>query len=29
VALYRMEQQDDGSWRIGGVTLHPIEERGT
>jgi len=28
VALYKMERQDDGSWRIGGVTLHPTGERG-
>jgi hypothetical protein len=28
VALYRMERQSDGSWRIAGVTLHPTGERG-
>lgn len=28
VALYRMERQADGSWRIAGVTLHPTGERG-
>lgn len=28
VALYRMEKQPDGSWRIAGVTLHPTDERG-
>lgn len=28
IALYRMEQQSDGRWRIAGVTLHPIGERG-
>lgn len=28
-ALYEMERQEDGSWRIGGVTLHPNGERGT
>ena len=28
VALYRMERQPDGSWRIAGVTLHPTGERG-
>lgn len=28
IALYRMQRQDDGSWRIAGVTLHPIAERG-
>lgn len=28
IALYRMEQQGDGSWRIAGVTLHPVDERG-
>ena len=28
IALYRMEEQPDGSWRIAGVTLHPIAERG-
>ncbi len=28
VALYRMERQHDGSWRIAGVTLHPTGERG-
>lgn len=28
IALYRMEAQPDGSWRIAGVTLHPIAERG-
>lgn len=28
IALYRMERQPDGSWRIAGVTLHPIAERG-
>jgi hypothetical protein len=28
VALYRMERQFDGSWRIAGVTLHPTGERG-
>lgn len=28
IALYRMEHQPDGSWRIAGVTLHPIAERG-
>tara|TARA_R110002110_G_scaffold415612_7_gene652397 strand:- start:204925 stop:205368 length:444 start_codon:yes stop_codon:yes gene_type:complete len=28
VALYRMERQTDGSWRIAGVTLHPTGERG-
>jgi hypothetical protein len=28
IALYRMQQQDDGSWRIAGVTLHPVDERG-
>lgn len=28
VALYRMQQQADGSWRIAGVTLHPTGERG-
>lgn len=28
VALYQMEKQDDGSWRIAGVTLHPTGERG-
>ena len=27
VALYQMERQPDGSWRIAGVTLHPIGER--
>ncbi len=28
IALYRMERQPDDSWRIAGVTLHPIAERG-
>lgn len=28
IVLYRMERQEDGSWRIAGVTLHPIAERG-
>jgi len=28
VALYRMQRQADGSWRIAGVTLHPTGERG-
>ena len=28
IALYRMEEQPDGNWRIAGVTLHPIAERG-
>jgi len=28
IALYRMEEQPDGSWRIAGVTLHPIAELG-
>lgn len=28
IALYRMQQQEDGSWRIAGVTLHPVDERG-
>jgi len=28
IALYRMQRQEDGSWRIAGVTLHPIAERG-
>jgi len=28
VALYQMERQSDGSWRIAGVTLHPTGERG-
>ncbi len=28
VALYRMERQSDGRWRIAGVTLHPSGERG-
>jgi len=28
VALYRMERQSNGSWRIAGVTLHPTGERG-
>ncbi len=28
VALYQMERQPDGSWRIAGVTLHPTGERG-
>jgi hypothetical protein len=28
MALSRMEEQPDGSWRIAGVTLHPISERG-
>lgn len=28
IALYRMQRLDDGSWRIAGVTLHPIAERG-
>jgi len=28
IALYRMQQQEDGSWRIAGVTLHPVNERG-
>lgn len=28
IALYRMERQADGSWRIAGVTLHPTGERG-
>jgi len=28
VALYQMERQSDGSWRIAGVTLHPTSERG-
>jgi hypothetical protein len=27
VALYIMERQADGSWRIGGVTLHALAER--
>lgn len=29
VALYRMERQADGSWRIAGVSLHPTGERAT
>ncbi len=28
IALYQMQQQEDGSWRIAGVTLHPVDERG-
>lgn len=28
IALYRMQEQSDGSWRIAGVTLHPVDERG-
>jgi hypothetical protein len=28
VAMYRMERQSDGRWRIAGVTLHPTDERG-
>jgi len=28
VALYRMERQSGGHWRIAGVTLHPTGERG-
>lgn len=28
IALYRMERQPDGSWRIGGVTVHRTGERG-
>lgn len=28
IALYRMQEQSDGSWRIAGVTLHPVNERG-
>ncbi len=28
IALYRMERQRDGTWRIAGVTLHPTGERG-
>lgn len=28
IALYRMQAQKDGSWRIAGVTLHPVDERG-
>lgn len=29
VAMYRMEEQPDGSWRIAGVQIRKIEERGT
>jgi len=28
IALYRMEEQPEGSWRIAEVTLHLIAERG-
>lgn len=28
IALYRMQQQEDRSWRIAGVTLHPVDEMG-
>ena len=28
IARYRMQEQSDGSWRIAGVTLHPVNERG-
>lgn len=29
VAMYRMEEQPDGSWRIAGVQVRKIDERGT
>lgn len=29
LAMYRMEEQPDGSWRIAGVQVRKVEERGT